>query len=114
MTTEQYEKFAKEFYAKYGYLPLGKDDPARPDAEQILLDLANTFSALAALRRELEAANEKLSYYRAKEKGDIIDGAFILSQEVIQQLEAERAKTAAPERELGESGPGVRENEDEL
>ncbi len=41
---EGFEAFAKRFQARFGYLPPGKDDPARPDAYRILIDLAECFA----------------------------------------------------------------------
>ena len=43
---ESFEQFSEKFYKKFGYLPCGKSDPLRPDAERILVDLGETYSAL--------------------------------------------------------------------
>ena len=43
---DDYEAFAERFYKKFGFLPLGKDDPCRPSAETILARLGETFGEL--------------------------------------------------------------------
>lgn len=45
---ESFEQYAREFHARFGYLPLGKSDPARPSAERILGDLSEIWQKLRA------------------------------------------------------------------
>ena len=53
-SSESFEKYANEFRAKYGYYPIGKDDPSRPSAERILADLGATYNELKALQRSVK------------------------------------------------------------
>jgi hypothetical protein len=43
---DDYEAFAERFYKKFGFLPLGKDDPCRPSSETILARLGETLGEL--------------------------------------------------------------------
>jgi hypothetical protein len=54
---ESFEAFAERFYKKYGFLPLGKDDPCRPSAETILARLGETFGELERAESAVRAAN---------------------------------------------------------
>ena len=65
---ERFEKFAEEFRSKYGYLPHGKDDPNRPDAQRIIFDLTDTFGELTQLTKALSESREQVR--KEKERGD--------------------------------------------
>ena len=47
-SNKAFEIFAEKFYKKFGYLPAGKDDPARPSVERVLGDLGTTYCELLA------------------------------------------------------------------
>ncbi len=57
---ETFEKFASAFAHRYGYLPLGKDDPCRPGVETVLADLASTFRELQAKESSPPAPNSAM------------------------------------------------------
>ena len=56
---ESFEQFSEKFYKKFGYLPCGKSDPLRPDAERILVDLGETYSALLKAESENSIDNKQ-------------------------------------------------------
>jgi hypothetical protein len=58
---ELFEEFSAVFYREFGYLPLGKDDVARPSAEQILCDLGETYSKLLRSREERISLQKELN-----------------------------------------------------
>jgi len=54
---DDYEAFAERFYKKFGFLPLGKDDPCRPSAETILARLGETLGELELAESAVRAYN---------------------------------------------------------
>lgn len=54
---DDYEAFAERFYKKFGFLPLGKDDPCRPSAETILARLGETLGELERAESAVHAYN---------------------------------------------------------
>ncbi len=68
---ECFEVFAEKFYKKFGYLPCGKSDPLRPDAERILIDLGETYGAL------LKAESAKTDTQQLKDSISLLKDTLI-------------------------------------